>query len=380
MPKHNLDFHKLHSLLKSVFDLREDERALTFFVDLPDEKVRDNTEWEDRRRIASEWYNTLSANMRKLPFTAIMLCTYDNVHTNNNDLPIDVTLAAITPGNSAWIPGEVIPLEGVLSTTSIVLAPTQLSATAPLKNLAKQFGFRGATLPGFSRKMMPALMLDYEKVNKRTMDFKSRLDSATSARIVFRTEGKEYVVNVDLRYRSAHASGGLMREAGIVANLPSGEAYIVPYEGERPGYPSQTSGLLPVQFGAEIVVYCLKENRASEVISSGKISDEERLKLQEEPAYGNIAELGFGVLDEWGVTATGSILIDEKLGLHIAFGRSEHFGGVTGPDAFRSPANVIHIDRVYVPSMQTLVSVSEVTLAYSDGGAEIIMRSGKYIV
>lgn len=378
--KQNLDFNELYSLLKSVFDLRDDERALTFLIDLPDGKLRDNPEWEDRRRLALEWYNTLSNNKKHLPFTTIMLCTYGNVHTNNNDLPVEVTVAALASDSNSWVPGTLTPLESVLKATSIVLAPTQLSATAPLKNIARQFGFRGATLPGFSRKMIPALLLDYERVNARVMDFKSRLDRATSAKITFRAEGQEYTLNLDLRYRSAHASGGLMRANGTVANLPSGEAYIVPYEGERPGDPSQTSGLLPVQFSSEIVVYSLKENRATNVITSGKTSDEERERLREEPAYGNIAELGLGVLGEWGVTAAGSILIDEKLGLHIAFGRSEHFGGITGPNAFRKQANVIHIDRVYVPSMQPLVLVEEVILSYPDGVREPIMKSGKYIV
>ena len=76
----------------------------------------------------------------------------------------------------------------------------------------------------------------------------------------------------------------------------------------------------------------------------------------------------------------GSILVDEKLGLHIAFGRSEHFGGSTGPAAFRKPENVIHIDRVYVPSSQPAISVPEVSLTYEGGMSEVIMVNGKYIV
>ena len=67
----------------------------------------------------------------------------------------------------------------------------------------------------------------------------------------------------------------------------------------------------------------------------GTRSDVQRAKLDAEPAYGNIAELGIGVLGEWGVEAVGSTLLDEKLGLHIAFGRSDHFGGATAPASFR---------------------------------------------
>jgi hypothetical protein len=378
--KRNLDFEQMRSLLYSVFALKEKEGALTFLVDLPDHKMKDNALWADRRRIAAEWYTTLAKHMDKLPFDGIMLYSYDNVGTNNNDLPSEMVLAAHAAGGDSWMTGEIVSLEGILQASSVVLAPTELSATAPLKNLAKKFRFRGATLPGFSRGMVPALTMDYEKVNERVMQFKSRLDRANMAEIVLVVNGIDHFCSLDLRHRTSHASGGLIRELGTVANLPSGEAYIVPYEGELPGDPSNTAGTVPVQFGDEIVVYRLENNRAVEVLTHGKISEQERAMLQQEPAYGNIAELGIGVLGEWGVTAMGSILLDEKLGLHIAFGRSEHFGGITGPTAFRNPANVVHIDRVYVPTSQPRIAVGEVRLKYEDGSTEVIMKQGKYVV
>jgi leucyl aminopeptidase (aminopeptidase T) len=212
------------------------------------------------------------------------------------------------------------------------------------------------------------------------MQFKARLDRAEKAEISLLAAGMNHFTYLDLRHRTAHASGGLIREVGSVGNLPSGEAYIVPYEGEKAGDSSQSEGVLPVQFGNEIVLYRLKGNRAIEVLSAGESSEAERRKLQEEPAYGNIAELGLGVLGEWGITAMGSILLDEKLGLHIAFGRSEHFGGVTSPASFRDPSKVVHIDRVYVPSSQPMIVVKEVTLVYDGGVKEVIMADGTYRV
>ena len=206
------------------------------------------------------------------------------------------------------------------------------------------------------------------------------MQRADSVSIALSTGGVTYDSIYDLRFRPAHASGGLMREAGVVGNLPSGEAYITPYEGEKTGVMSTTSGSLPVQFDDEIVIYRIEMNRAVEVLSKGSQSDVERAKLKEEPAYGNIAEVGIGVLGEWGVKAVGSTLLDEKLGLHIAFGRSEHFGGVTSPASFNNPRNVIHIDRVYVPSVQPRIVVETVTFNYHDGVAEIVLKSGKYIV
>lgn len=376
----NLDFPKLNALLTSVFAMGGHERALTLLIDLPDAKLSDNSKWADRRRLAAEWYTILSENSNKLPFSTIMLFTYPNVGTNNNDLPEYLILAADSSTEGVWAPGESVVLENILEASSVVLAPTELSATAPLKNLAKRIQFRGATMPGFTRMMIPALALDYEKIHSRVMDLKSRLDRATNARVTFNVKGQYYDLLLDLRHRTAHASSGLIRENGMVANLPSGEAYIVPYEGERPGDVSRTAGTLPVQFEDEVVCYQVEQNVAVEVTTLGKISDLERLKLRDEPAYGNIAELGLGVLGEWGVKAVGSILLDEKLGLHIAFGRSEHLGGVTGPGRFLNPANVIHIDRVYVSTSQAKIEIKEVVLAYESDNIEAIMIDGKYVI
>lgn len=364
-------------MLGTVFGLEARERGLTILVDLPNSLLPDTSAWRDRRRIAAEWFTMLHAHFGSLPFAAITCCTYPNVGSNNGDLPPVVTLVdSVTKEHVTRNVAE-MPLGDLLQGSSVVLAVTELSATAPLKVLARQHGFRGATLPGFTRSMVPSLLLDYEKVNRRVMELKERLDRASQARILLRGGNRKYESIFDLRFRSGHASGGIIREAGTVGNLPSGEAYIVPYEGERPDEKSGTAGLLPVEFGDEVVVFRLANNRCVAVETDGEQSTIQRQRIAAEPAYGNIAELGIGVLGEWGVEAVGSTLLDEKLGLHIAFGRSEHFGGATGPGAFRDPRNVIHIDWVYVPSVQPKIAVESVVLNYPGGPDEMVIREGK---
>jgi leucyl aminopeptidase (aminopeptidase T) len=257
---------------------------------------------------------------------------------------------------------------------------TELSATAPLKNFARTMNFRGATMPGFTREMIPALALDYMSIDRRVHTIKSRMDRAVRAIVDLQSGGVVHTLNIDLRYRVGHASGGLLREPGTVGNLPSGEAYIVPYEGEKKGVASETSGVLPVQFGNEIVLFRISQNRVVKVESDGPESMSQRRKLEHEPAYGNIAELGIGVLGEWGVTSVGKTLLDEKLGLHIAFGRSDHFGGATGPGAFTSAATVEHTDWVYVPTVQPHVVPHRVRFVYPDGAEEVIMDQGIIMV
>jgi leucyl aminopeptidase (aminopeptidase T) len=91
-----------------------------------------------------------------------------------------------------------------------------------------------------------------------------------------------------------------------------------------------------------------------------------------------MAELGFGVLEDFGIQPTGEILLDEKLGFHVAFGRSEHFGGTVGPEDFSSPEEVIHLDRIYIPATQPRVAIKTIDLHYEDGRVENIMEKGKY--
>ncbi len=375
----NLSFEELMRLFQSVFALRADEDELTILLDLPDEKVPDNDPWHDRRRIAGEWYGRLSANSSQTPFSEVNLCTYKNVGSNNNDLPPFIKKINEFIGDASLGSGMLVSLDEVLAASSVVISLSELSATAPLKMFAKKFRFRGASMPGFLRSMIPTLSLDYEKVHARVLEFQKKMELADSVRIRLGVGTTTYESTYDLRYRPAHASGGLMREPGIVGNLPSGEAYITPYEGERTDEPSRTSGLLPVQFDDEIVIYRIENNKALEVVSHGPNSISEAGKLQEEPAYGNIAEVGIGVLGEWGVKAVGSTLLDEKLGLHIAFGRSEHFGGVTSPRSFKNPKNVVHIDRVYVPSVQPRIEVEEVSFMFPDS-EETVMRNGAFVV
>ena len=95
---------------------------------------------------------------------------------------------------------------------------------------------------------------------------------------------------------------------------------------------------------------------------------------------GLLRRLGLGVLAGFGVRPVGSVLLDEKLGLHVALGRSEHFGGQVGPAAFSRPENVVHQDYVYLKELQPRVEVELVRLALGGDGPVELMRDGDYVV
>ena len=375
-----LNAAELSALVARVFQPTPEDRFLGIMVDLPDAKVPEDAAWAARRRIAAEWASLLEEQAAIVGYRTHLLL-YPNVHTNNGDLPDRCwihTGGSVPPTAADLAPSAAVPMGDVFDTHPMLMAITRFSSTAPLKMAARKHPMRAATMPGFTAAMIPALRLDYTEVNRRVDILKDLLDRATGADFVFRHPEGEDQLHLDLRHRTGHASGGLLPKRGVAGNLPSGESYIVPYEGEREGDPSRSEGVLPVQLGTEVVRYHVVENRAIGVLTGGPESTREAVLLAREPAYANIAELGLGVLAAFGVKPIGSVLLDEKLGLHVAFGRSEHFGGQVGPDAFSSPEAVVHIDRVYVPETQPDVQPLSVDLHLDDGTAVALMRNGEF--
>jgi len=375
--------NEMKQLIRSVFPPHPDDRRLGILVDIPRDPAHDSPDWEERRNLAVEWCRTLTRIRSSLHLEDIVLIAYPDVGSNNADLPEFGTIMKEELPSSAeelGQTGEARSFHDIFRNTQIFLAPTQYSTTAPLKVAAPKFDFRAATMPGFSSQMIPTLRLDYEEVNRRVMLLKERLDRAQGADVTFQVDtGDILQMYFDLRFRTAHASTGRFPDKGTAGNLPSGEAYIVPYEGET-GELSRTEGILPVQIDDDVVYFHVKQNVAEDVEGQDPAARTEKEHLEREPAYGNMAELGFGVLADFGIRPVGKILLDEKLGFHIAFGRSEHFGGAVGPDDFSSPSEVIHLDRIYIPATQPRITVKSLVLLYEGGQGEIILEEGKYLI
>ncbi len=372
------------SLVQNVFSPDPGvDRAVAFLLDIPDDVVPDNKDWNHRRAMTSAWVRELRAAK---PDLEVLFFVVPNVHRNNADLPETVFLWANddAPNHVRELEsGTILSFGEAFAMASMWVAPTEFSATAPLKLAARKYGnFRAATMPGFHESMIPALRLPWAEINRRVERLRELLDRTTGADLIFHlSDGTTEKLHLDLRHRSAHASGGVLPGNGIAGNLPSGEAYIVPYEGEIPKDPSHSKGVLPVELNGEIVRYRIEENRAVEVLSRGPVSSREAQLIVEEPAYANLAELGLGVLDAFGLSPVGEILLDEKLGLHIAFGRSDHFGGTVGAADFSSPDAVVHIDRVYVPAIQPGIPGVDITLVMADGQDDFpLMRDSIYVL
>lgn len=383
-----LSGNDLINLIRSVFPSFPGDKKLAILVDVPVDMDMDNGDWKLRRKMAEDWFNAVKFHAAAAGLEEINLLAYADVGSNNADLPADAYIIREKLPISADLlkdEGEKMAFDRIFKEFQLFLAPTEYSTTAPLKVAARKFGFRAATMPGFSAKMIPALRIDYNEVFRRVEILKQKLDPAVWAEVIFEIENyREFKMFFDLRFRTAHLSPGRFPEAGVAGNLPSGETYIVPYEGEK-GEKTKTAGTLPVQIGEDILLFTIRENRAVSVESfkDGSESDalaDEQDHLKREPAYGNMAELGFGVLGDFGLKPIDEILLDEKLGFHIAFGRSDHFNGIVGPKDFSSPKEVIHLDRIYIPATQPLIKVRSIVLGYEDNRTEEIIRDGEYLI
>jgi leucyl aminopeptidase (aminopeptidase T) len=240
-----------------------------------------------------------------------------------------------------------VDLMETLRASSLVIAMTEFSATAPLANLAEaEEDFRAASMPGVEERMeRTALAADYSKVAARCKAIFDVMEGAILCEVLFSTGHR---CTFDLRHRQPEMDDGYLprgKDGDRIINLPSGETFVVPYEGEHEGVPSWTSGTIPVIEDEELVLFHVAGNAIMAVEGEGPVADHYAAFFDADAARTNLAEVAFGVNDM--AEVTGEVLEDEKAGFHWAFGRSDHLGGVVGVEDFESPENVVHQDIVY---------------------------------
>jgi len=357
----------LEKLLIDVFAPQPGEKVLVM-SDLPHGKWTDNERWADRREMAIEWHSAFQQLGTRLGFSVHPLLTYPATGAHNGPLP-----------EGGEMDGQRIRFEEILADTNIVAALTEYSATAPLIEFSQELpNLRVASMPGVVRSMeQTALAADYSEVARKSHILAAKLDQALGAEVEFSTGHRMYF---DLRNRKAEADDGQLhadKEGVRVINLPSGEAYIVPYEGELEDQPSQTEGTIPMMYDDELVLLRVQENRISEVIGDSSEAAQIRGYIAMDEARRNIAELGLGCNDK--AIISGNVLEDEKvLGMHWALGRSDHIGGTVGVADFSDPAHVVHWDIVY--PLGGPIEIASLVLQYEDGTSEEIIRDGQHTI
>ncbi|MBP1607496.1 MAG: Leucyl aminopeptidase [Acidobacteria bacterium] len=241
------------------------------------------------------------------------------------ELGADPVLVEIIPRRSN---GEEPPPEvaALMATADVVLCPTSKSLThTDARRAASARGARIGTLPGVTEEVMVRCMsADYHQIAARTERLCRALEVTDTVRVTA-SAGTDVVMPI--RGRQAHASSGLFREKGQWGNLPTGEAYLAPLEGQSSGVVVVDGSMAGVGLVREPIRITVEHGYATR-IEGGDEAD--RLRALLEPhgrdAY-TVAEFGIGTNDR--AILTGVILEDEKVmgTIHIAFGDNKSMGG-----------------------------------------------------
>jgi leucyl aminopeptidase (aminopeptidase T) len=255
------------------------------------------------------------------------------------------------------VDGEEPPeaIGGALTCCEVFIAPTtrSLSHTKARKRATDQ-GARGATMPGVTEDMLARVMaVDFDTMAARSSAVAARLSRADSAHLTC-PRGSDFTF--DLTDREGIADDGALSARGAFGNLPCGEGFIAPLNGE--GRIVVAATLASVGLAEEPVQLTVKEGRLTSAENGLGPRFIELLRSAGEDGT-NLAELGVGTNDR--ARLTGSVLEDEKIlgTVHVAFGASAGIGGTISVP--------IHLDVV----------VLEPTL---EVGGEPVLDGGQFVL
>lgn len=293
--------------------------------------------------------------MEELGMTGGEMFAYRCTHGSNLDLSDEVW---DSEGKELSLNKDIYPHY------DIILCISTFSATAPLTERCKVFGFRGATMHGMNEIILRSgLAVDYEEVSDDAEKIRQALNHADEVEIDFELEdGRILTAWLGLGGQEAQKSHGLCQGTNPdIANLPAGEVYFVPVDarGQFPmKYEDGTLGILEVED---------RDVKSSSIIEGNQATiDEHNALLADDPMTGTLGELGFGTQV---LPVSYQDIQDEKvLGTcHLATGRDDHLGGDIVPDMFKEHVNSSHDDILFAPHKTPNFNLKEVRMKWGKG-------------
>ena len=256
---------------------------------------------------------------------------------------------------------QVIVAAGAADVPRIIIAMSNNSTShTNYRKLACAAGARFASLPHFDPDMFDSSMnVDWNALADRT------------ARLVAAVNRAEWVnvecpngtaMHICKRGRNAGGDDGLLTAPGCFGNLPAGEAYLAPLEGE-------SHGLMVIEWGPtrkldSPLTLTIADGRVLRIDGDDPLWAVLEARFAENGNCRNLAELGIGTNDK--ASRPDNVLEAEKIlgTIHLALGDNTGFGGIV--------AAPFHEDYVfYQPT---------VTLVMEDGTQEIILDNGKLML
>lgn len=241
------------------------------------------------------------------------------------DLGNEVLFIEILPRKTN---GEEPPREvgELMKMMDVVLCSTSKSLThTDARRATSACGVRVGTLPGVTEEIMIRCMnADYNRIAARTNKLCALMETASTIRVTARA-GTDILL--PMRGRKAHASTGLFREKGQWGNLPTGEAYLAPNEGQSRGVVVVDGSMASIGVVTVPIRIVVESGYATEV--TGGVEAKRLIELLEPHGKDgrNVAEFGIGTNDK--AILSGRIIEDEKVmgTIHIAFGDNKSMGG-----------------------------------------------------
>jgi hypothetical protein len=362
----NFPSFDLYRLLETVFKPVKGE-SVGILIDLEDPTgVRDlaflQQEGHDVQKMAyKHFYQGLKDGvLDRLGLKGGELYCYKMTEGSNLDLE-----------DEAYAPdGRILSFErDIYPNYDILLCVSTNSATAPLTASAKVHGFRGATMHGLNEIILNSgLSVDYEEVSKRAERLRQGMSNADAIEIDFMIKGKLHQLRIELNGQDAQKSHGLCRTSPDIANLPAGEVYYVPTNGE---------GHFPMKLeDGSIALLTVKGARVVEaefIEGNPETVKEYDARVKSDHATGFLGELGFGT--ELYPIADHDIQDEKAFGtFHVATGRNDHLGGDITTDKFKDKGNATHDDILFSPHKTPEIDAPTVRL-YKDGQVHILFHS-----
>ncbi|MCX6771723.1 MAG: hypothetical protein NTX79_06730 [Candidatus Micrarchaeota archaeon] len=359
-------------LIQNMLSPRRGERMLF----LTDYGSKPSASHHSRDSLLSRWHAAASLLAEHTGFRVLPIAKYAESPSPNAGLP----RTAVTPDG-----GRVDDLPALIASADIVIAMTENSASAPLKNIARKAAhLRVVSMPGVTTDMEPAMAADYSRIAGRGSRFLAVVQAAIGFDVAFDGAGvpRGTKLYLDARASNWQLDAGMCRMAGDFINFPSGEVFTPLYEAATPEGrslygDSQTKGIWPVYSYKDRKVAFLHVEKNRIVRVQGDSAEATRIieDIARDERNANIAELGLGINDAARCAPGVPVLEAEKAGPHIAYGRSDHFGS---PSSYAGKVEAsIHRDIVYTRSTPITASVYAI---YPNGTKLLIAERGKVVV
>lgn len=243
------------------------------------------------------------------------------------------------------------------SVADIIIALSNNSTShTNFRKLACHTGARFASLPHFDPEMFATSMtVDWHALAARTAKL---VEAVNRAEWVYVECPNGTVMHICKQGRQAEGDDGLLIADGAFGNLPAGEAYLAPLEGE-------SHGTMVIEWGPTAklqspLTLTIADGKVLRIEGDDPLRQRLEVKFAENPNCRNLAELGIGTNDK--ASRPDNVLEAEKIlgTIHLALGDNTGFGGTV--------AAPFHEDYVfYQPT---------VTLVMEDGSQEVIIDNG----